>query len=58
MKVIHKNSREEFNLTEPTYWKYSSMYGYLVLMNRRIFLIVSVDDMFYLDITDDFEVLD
>lgn len=53
--VRNKNSQEVFNLIEPTYWKYSSMYGYLVLMNQRIFFIVSVDDMFYIDLTDEFE---
>lgn len=57
MKIVNKNSREEFDTEEPIYYKYSSMYGYLVLMGNRIFFIVSVDEMYYLDLTEDFEIL-
>jgi len=58
MNVIHKNSREEFDLSYPNYYKYYSIYGYLVMtIARKIFFIDDLDSVYgYTDITDDFEI--
>jgi hypothetical protein len=58
MKVIHKNSREEFNVFAPNYIKLNSVYGYLVVMITNVYFIYCIDDNIYNDnVTDDFEIL-
>jgi hypothetical protein len=54
-QVKHKNSQEVFNLKEPLYYKWFR-YGYLVVMNNRVFFITSFnDELEFEDITDEFE---
>lgn len=31
MKVVHNNSREEFDLSEPVHFKYAGTYGHLIM---------------------------
>jgi hypothetical protein len=51
-QVKHKNSQEVFNLKEPLYYKWFR-YGYLVVMNNRVFFITSFnDELEFEDITD------
>jgi len=54
-QVKHKNSQQIFNLKKPTYYK-MFRYGYLVVMNNKVFFITSFnDDLEFDDVTDDFE---
>ena len=58
MKVIHKNSREEFELTKPIYHK-SYLYGYLVGMDNKVFFITFYEDVLdYVEVTENFEILE
>ena len=58
MKVKHKNSQEVFILDEPTYSKFH-LYVYLVGMGSKVFFITSFEDILdYIDITDEFEILE
>lgn len=54
MKVIHKNSREVISTTEPHYYKIFGVYGYLVVIDKRVFFIESSSFSFN-DVTDGFE---
>ena len=57
MKVIHKNSREEFDLFEPRYYKYYSMYGLLVMGGKDVFFISDASENNYECVTEDFEII-
>lgn len=54
MKVIHKNSREEFDLSVPQYTKLFGMYGYLVMGANSVYFI-SLDNL--TEVTESFEIL-
>ena len=59
MKVQHKNSLEIFDLSEPTYTKFNSVYGYLVMGGEQVFFIyISNDDLFKDNVTEDYEIID
>ena len=55
MKIIHKNSLEEFD-TFPAYTKLNGVYGYLVLtISKQVFFIsICGEGLIYDDLTDDF----
>ncbi len=57
MKVRHKNSEAEFDLSKPCYYKHYSIYGYLVMGGKDIFFIpLGLDDLSgYECISDEFE---
>ena len=58
MKVVHKNSREEFNLDYIVYTKFFGMYGYLVITPlKEVVFIVSVNRQNMFNMTDEFEIL-
>lgn len=58
MKVVHKNSREEFNLDYIVYTKFFGMYGYLVITPlKEVVFIVSVNRQNMYNMTDEFEIL-
>lgn len=57
MKVIHKNSKEEFDLSNPRYYKYHGVYGLLVMGGSDVFFITDASDNDYVCVTDDFEII-
>jgi hypothetical protein len=58
MKVVHKNSREEFNLDYVVYTKFFGMYGYLFITPlKEIVFLVSVDNKNMYNMTEEFEIL-
>lgn len=58
MKVIHKNSREEFDLSVPQYTKLFGMYGYLVMGANSVYFISDGDGLDNLtEVTESFEIL-
>jgi hypothetical protein len=58
MRVMHKNSKEIFNLDEPKYCKFFGMYGMLIMTIRKeIYFIVGADTDDLHNITDEFEII-
>jgi hypothetical protein len=57
MKVIHKNSKEVFDLSDIRYTKFYGLYGYLVLtINKEIYFMVNSEDKIdFCVMTDEFE---
>ena len=58
MKVVHKNSREEFDMNFIQYTEMFGMYGYLVMtpINEIVF-ITNVENQGFHYVTDEFEIL-
>lgn len=58
MKVQHKCSLEVFDLSEPKYTKFSSVYGYLAMGGENVFFIyISNDDLFRDTVTEQFNII-
>ncbi len=58
MKVQHKCSLEIFDLSEPTYTKFSSVYGYLVMGGENVFFIYDCNEELFKDeVTEEFDIL-
>lgn len=57
MKVQHKNSREEFDLSYPRQYKYYSVYGLLVMGGKDVFFISDAEQNEYVCVTEDFDIL-
>ncbi len=59
MKIVHKNSREEFDARWSHDYKHNSVYGVLVVTYNKSVLFFRDNNVFdYEDMTDDFEFID
>ena len=56
MKVQHKNSKEDFDLSVPSYTKLNGIYGYLVMGFKSVWFISDGDNNLR-EVTEDFNIL-